>query len=330
MPHRHYCTYFDHRYLPIGLALHESLLRVGKEFTLWVLAMDREAAEFLEASALPGVRVVGLETLEAFDTELEAAKKTRSRIEYYFTCSPCFPRYLITTHGLDMITYVDSDLFFFSSPETLFDELGDASVAIVPHRFSRTAERTHARFGRYNVGWLTFRATQSGLACLDWWRARCIEWCFDRVEASRYADQKYLDYFEREFRDVVALSNPGANLAPWNVAAHSIELDGDTVLVDGRPLVFFHYQGFRRIGPSEYDTNLTSYGARMSPALRDGIFLPYIAALRRAEFVVAQRIAVYRGANLRRAGVHHLYLAVSRTWRTFRARLAGNIIVALQ
>ena len=70
MRHRHYCTYFDHRYLPLGLALHESLMRHGGEFTLWVLAFDREAAEFLEAAALPNVRVGPLETLEAFDPEL--------------------------------------------------------------------------------------------------------------------------------------------------------------------------------------------------------------------------------------------------------------------
>lgn len=326
MTHRHYCTYFDHRYLPLGLALHASLLRHAGEFTLWVLAMDREAADFLEARALPHVRVVRLETLEAFDPGLKAVEPTRSRIEYYFTCSPCLPRYLLATQGLDAITYLDSDLSFFSSPEAMFAELGDGSVLIVPHRFAGAAARTHAKFGRYNVGWLTFRADVAGIACLEWWRERCIEWCFDRVEGDRYADQKYLDRFAALFPGVRSSANPGANLAPWNVAGHSVDFADGEVRVDGQRLVFFHFQGFRRIDGDTYDSNLTSYGARLTPALRDGVFRPYIADLREARDIVARGASLHEGPNLRRAGLNRLRLAASRSWRTLRARVAGNLV----
>jgi hypothetical protein len=329
MTHRHYCTYFDHRYLTLGLALHESLVRHGGAFTLWVLAFDHEAADFLDAAALPNVRVVPLETLEAFDAELKASASTRSRVEYYFTCSPCLPRYLMLAHGVPEITYLDSDLWFFSSPEAVFDELGDGSVAIVPHRFTGASAASHAQHGAYNVGWLTFRADARGRACLEWWRERCIEWCYDRVEADRYADQKYLDRFQSLFEGVRPISNPGANLAPWNVAGSTVTLDGDAVHVDGTRLVFFHFQGFRRLEPETYDSNLTSYGARMTPALREGVFRPYIAALRRAEAFVAPRLPQAVGAQgIRRAGLHQWRLRASRAWRTWRARLAGNLVDA--
>jgi hypothetical protein len=329
MTHRHYCTYFDHRYLPLGLALYESLVRHGSDFTLWVLALDRECAAFLEAAALPGVRMVPLPELESFDPGLKAVEGTRSRVEYYFTCSPCLPHYLIRVHGVGEITYLDSDLWFFSSPEAVFEELGDGSVAIVPHRFTGASAASHAKHGHYNVGWLTFRADARGIACLDWWRARCIEWCFDHVEADRYADQKYLDRFPALFDGVVSITNPGANLAPWNVAASDVVLRDGRVVVDGRALVFFHFQGLRRIAPDVYDTNLTSYGARITPALRNGVFLPYIAALRRSEAFVAPRLAQAVGAaGLRRAGANPWRLRASRAWRTWRARKAGNLIDA--
>lgn len=329
MRHRHYCTYFDHRYLPLGLALHESLLRHGGEFTLWVLALDRECADFLEAAALPNVRVVPLAELEAFDPELKAVEGTRSRVEYYFTCSPCLPRYVMRAHGVDEITYLDSDLWFFSSPEPVFEELGDGSVAIIAHRFTGASAASHARHGIYNVGWLTFRNDGPGKACLEWWRARCIEWCFDRVEADRYADQKYLDRFPELFDGVVGITHPGANLAPWNVGASQVTLRDGAVRVDAQPLVFFHFQGLKRIEGDTYDTNLTSYGARMTPALRDGVFLPYIAALRRAEAFVAPRLPQAIGAQgLRRAGLNQWRVRASRAWRTFRARSAGNLVDA--
>lgn len=329
MTHRHYCTYFDHRYLPLGLALRASLERVGGEFTLWVLAFDLETATFLEAAALPSLRVVRMAQLEAFDPGLKATESTRSRVEYYFTCSPCFPRYLMEVEHVGEVTYLDSDLWFFDNPERVFDEFGDGSVAIVSHRFSKPAARSHAKHGRYNVGWLTFRNDVDGRACLEWWRARCIEWCYDRVEPSRYADQKYLDYFEKRFAGVREIVHPGANLAPWNVARHVLTQDASGVRVDGQPLIFFHFQGLRRLAQGTYDSNLAGYGARMTPALRHGVFEPYLFALQYAEAFVAEHLSAAIGTqNLRRAGLGLWHLRMSSAWRTLRARMTGNIVNA--
>lgn len=328
MTHRHYCTYFDHRYLPLGLALHESLMQHGGEFTLWVLALDGECARLLQAAALTNVRVVPLSVLEAFDAELKGIEQTRSRVEYYFTCSPCLPRYLLREHHLPEVTYLDSDLWFFASPDAIFDELGAGSVAIVPHRFTATSAVSHSRHGQYNVGWLTFRADARGIACLEWWRARCIEWCFDRVEAGRYADQKYLDRFSELFDGVVSITQHGANLAPWNVGASDVTTHQGRVEVDRQPLVFFHFQGLRRVTRTCYDSNLTSYGARMTPTLRNAVFVPYIAALRRAEAFVLPRLAQAVGAHgLRRTHLRKWQLGASRAWRTLRSYAAGNIVV---
>lgn len=329
MTHRHYCTYFDHRYLPLGLALHASLLRVGGEFTLWVLALDEIAAHFLETNELPSLRVVRLAQLEEFDRELKSIENTRSRVEYYFTCSPCLPRYLMQAEGLDEVTYLDSDLWFFATPEHVFDELGDGSVAIVPHRFAGSAARTHAKYGFYNVGWLTFRNDADGRACLEWWRSQCIEWCYDRVEPERYADQKYLDHFQSRFRGIHSITHPGANLAPWNVAGHAVTQGAEGVLVDGRPLVFFHFQGLRRIASRKYDSNLSGYGARMTADLRHGVFYPYLRALQEAEHFVSARLPeMNKTPGLRRADLHPWRLRMSRAWRTARARMHGTLVDA--
>lgn len=327
MTHRHYCTYFDHRYLALGLALHASIKRVGANFTLWVLALDDEAAAFLDMAGLESLRVLRLPQLETFDPQLKSVEPSRSRVEYYFTCSPCLPRYLMEVEGVEEITYLDSDLCFFSSPEQVFDELGDGSVAIVPHRFSACAARSHAKFGRYNVGWLTFRNSADGRACLEWWRAMCIDWCYDRAEETRYADQKYLDYFEERFAGVCSIANPGANLAPWNAAGCKVTYDVTGVRVDGHPLVFFHFQGLRRVALGTYDSNLAGYGARMTPALRHGVFEPYLRLLREAEVFVAARLPSAVGAqDLRRAGLGQWRLRASRAWRVLRAGVSGNLV----
>ena len=158
----HYCTYFDRNYLTRAMALHRSLVRHSPPFTLWALCLDDEAYAALEVLRLEGVRPVRLTELEAADPELLAVKGSRSTVEYYFTCSPSLPRFLMQQHpDIELITYLDADLFFYSSPQPVFDELGDGSVLIVPHRFPEHLRHLE-EFGVYNVGLLTFRNDPPG------------------------------------------------------------------------------------------------------------------------------------------------------------------------
>lgn len=82
---RHYCTYFDHRYLARGLALYGSLARHAQPFTLFVLCLDEPAREALSRLGLPEVQVIALEEFEKGDEALREAKQNRSLVEYYFT-----------------------------------------------------------------------------------------------------------------------------------------------------------------------------------------------------------------------------------------------------
>lgn len=332
MAHRTFCTYFDHRYISRGIALYHSLVRTCPDFTLWVLALTKEAQDILEKVDLKNMRVVSLDCLEQHDPDLRAARPTRSLIEYYFTCSPCLPRYLLDLHpDIDSVTYLDSDLFFFSSPDPIFKELESSSVGITPHRFTESSARSHGRFGRYNVGWLTFRRDEPGLACLNWWRLRCLEWCYDRPENDRYADQKYLEQFEGLFQGVHAIENAGSNVAPWNVGGHNFAHDSTSVTVDGSRLIFFHFQGLRSLTMTLFDSNLGSYGTRLSPVLRERIFLPYIRALQDAErFLAAIHPTLPNNDGIRRKGkgLQKFFLSLGMFIRTIKSALTNNLIRA--
>ena len=91
-----------------------------------------------------------------------------------------------------MITYLDADLYFYGSPEPIFTELGDRSILVIEHRYPGRL-KGNDRFGLFNVRYEPSGMTASGLACLERWGDQCLEWCYDRDEATRYADQKYLD-----------------------------------------------------------------------------------------------------------------------------------------
>lgn len=283
-----FCTYFDHRYLPRALALYRSLERHAGAFRLWALCLTPECETALRRLALPSLQPVPLPELEAADPALAACKPTRSPVEYYFTCSPCLPHYLWQREPtLGTIIYLDSDLYFFADPRRIEDWLGGASVGITPHRFAPRVPRRFHRFGRYNVGWLSFRRTADGSACLAWWRKQCLAWCHDRVEGDRYADQKYLEQFERRFGGVRSITLPGANLAPWNVANHALALRDGCVTVDGEALIFYHFQGLTRLRRGLYETNLGGYRAPMTAALREHVYRPYLHQLAQCEEQVA-------------------------------------------
>lgn len=329
MTTRHFCTYFDHRYLAQGLSLHASLQRHAPDSTLWVLCLSAQCEELLRAARLPGMRLLPLAELEAHDPELAASRASRSLVEYYFTCSPCLPRYLLQSQpAIDAITYLDADLYFFSSPEPVFGELGDAQVGITPHRYPARRQAKLLQYGRYNVGWLTFRRGEQGLACLDWWRERCIAWCHDRVEPGLFADQKYLDRFPELFSSVHDIANEGANLAPWNVADAVISACDDIVVVNLTPLVFFHFQALKQVAPGTYDTNLDDYGARLTPPLEHLVYRPYLDELQRqARRIDALGGTMQRTPQLRSArGPRNPLLVLDRAVASMRARLHGSII----
>jgi len=308
----YFCTYFDQNYLPRGMALYCSLQEHCPSFKLWVLCMDEVTHRTLAQLNLPGVEIIAQAAFEHGDAALLTAKQNRSTVEYYFTCTPSLPLFILQQDvSIDLITYLDADLYFFADPAPLFEELGTGSIAITAHRFS--PELIHLeRYGRYNVGWLTFRRDSRGMECLHWWRARCIEWCYDRIEGERFADQKYLNVWPERFEGTVVLSHIGANLAPWNLANYRITHRRSGIFVNAQPLIFFHFHGFRQINRWLYDHNLDEYKMRPPRPLLQMLYVPYIR-----ELLSLQKL----GGNLERN-------RTKRFWMPELLRRIGRIVHA--
>lgn len=249
----YFCTYFNKNYLSRGLALHESLCEQSPSFRLFVLCLDDFAYDFLIKYAVAEIIPVRLSTLEDADPALKATKHDRSIVEYYFTLTPCWPHYLLEQRPeINMITYLDSDIYFYSSPQVLFEELGSGSVLMMPHRFSEK-NRSWEQWGKYNVVYNTFRRDADGMMCLRRWREQCLEWCYDRVEGKRFADQKYLDQWPERFSNVVVCKNKGANLAAFNVDHTALSRQDGKVCADNDSLVFYHYQHLRQLNKYMYE-----------------------------------------------------------------------------
>lgn len=275
----YFCTYFDQNYLPRGLALYASLRQHVANFRLFVLCLDRQCYDQLRAQRLANVELILIDELEREDSALAQAKHNRSRIEYYFTCTPAISLYVLNHFPeVDLITYVDADMYFFSDPTSAFREIGDASIAITSHRYAPQSQELY-EYGIYNVGWLSFRRDANGLACLRWWHDRCIEWCYDRLEDNRYADQKYLEQMPALFEGVIELAHIGVNTAPWNIANYRFRLKQDRVYVDNTPLIIFHFHGFKQKLSWLFDTHTARYETHLSSVARRHIYGVYLQTL---------------------------------------------------
>jgi len=279
-PKRYFCTYFDSNYLPRGLALFRSLQAHCPDFTLWVLCLDEKAHTLLSRLALPGLEIIALADFEQGDDELLQAKASRSLIEYYFTITPSLPLYIFNHWPeVEQLTYLDADLYFFANPQPLFDEIGDASISLISHRFPPDTQQQAHQFGIYNVGWLTFRQDENGLACLRRWRGQTIAWCSDTTEKGQFGDQKYLDDWPEIFANVHIIQHTGANAGPWNLPTYPItRRDGEVFIGDDR-LIFFHFQSLKRVRSWFYNPRFPEQIRTVSGVVRRSIYAPYIRVL---------------------------------------------------
>lgn len=216
-PLEHYVTLFDHKFLPSGLALHASLARHARPFRLWIVCMDEEVERQLARLALPDVGIIPLREFET--PELLKAKPGRSRGEYCWTCTPfTFGAVFARDPSARRATYVDADLFFFADPALLLAEFerSGKDVLITDHAYAPEYDQG-PEHGRFCVQFLACNNNEGGRKVASWWRERCLEWCFNRVEDGKFGDQKYLDSWPQRFaREVHVLEQTRETLAPWN------------------------------------------------------------------------------------------------------------------
>jgi FkbM family methyltransferase len=208
-------------------------------------------------------------------------------VEYYWTLTATILLHLLERYpDIESLTYVDSDLMFFSSPQPVYDELGAGSILIHEHRFSEATRYLEPLSGRFNVGLMVFRNDVCAHTALRWWRDRCNEWCYNRYENGKIGDQGYLGDWPTRFPGVVVLENTAAGVAPWNHDQYALGRDADGVpTIDGRTLIFYHYHALSWLNPDRaLPFKHTHYQIREDLAL--GLFPPYLEALRRARDLV--------------------------------------------
>ncbi len=290
-----FCTLFDSFYLDKGIALYNSLERVTEDFKIYIYAFDDKAYEILSSKNLSHAIIIHKDNLEKAYPVLESLKKERSKAEYSWTCTPISIEYVLDNFDEPNCTYIDADLYFFSDPKILLDEIqqNNANVVITPHRFTDSPKdrRLLSRSGKYCVEFNYFDNSEESRKVLTWWKNKCFEWCYHIYEKDRMGDQKYLEKFHDISGKIHDLQNLGGGVAPWNLAQY--EYIGDTLTevhrservtdiaapilkekVTGHefPVVFYHFQSMRYISENYIIVRSETH----SKKTKDSIYRPYL------------------------------------------------------
>ena len=243
-----FCTLFDSNYLTRGLALYYSLQKNCADFHLYIFAFDDKCYDLLKKLKLEKATIISLREFE--DEELLRVKPSRTSAEYCWTSTSSTILYVLQKYKVDMCTYIDADIFFYSSPKPIFDELGSKSILITEHRYSPQYNK-EAKSGKYCVQFITFKNDEHGLKALKWWRERCIEWCYARYEDGKFGDQLYLDDWTERFEGVHVLQHLGGGIASWNVQQYSFSyVNNRLVGIENKTgkkfdVIFYHFHYLR-------------------------------------------------------------------------------------
>ena len=276
-----------------------------------VLALDDSAYNL--RNQLPEVGIVSLEAYLEQNPDVARDIEGRSRAEQIFSVGPSVLLSLaddVSPGG--WLAYADSDLFFLSSLKDHLDQFKSANVVLAPHRHYLWNRWRLAKYGAFNVGLVAFRNNEEGLRTLRFWAESCLDWCFDRVEEGKYADQKYLESFSSIAAGVFVDASVGANLAPWNAPLGKIAMtESGRIVVDSQPLVYFHAQGLQKTR-GRWVLGHLKYFSLASNRLKRHVYQPYLSKLE---------------AWSSKPGFENF--GTSRTPQKFSARVAARVTYAI-
>lgn len=204
---------------------------------------------------------------------------------FELTCAlkPFILKHVLDTSGSGKLLYFDGDILVCGRLDELLCQLDSASVLLTPHLTEPLSLTEPDRWeadlmdtGIFNGGFVGMSHTPAAHAMLAWWQARTRHWCKWDIN---HHDQGWLDAVPALFDAVVIERGAPYNVAAWNTGFRDITEDAlGQVLVNGEPLVFFHFAG---LDPSQPESlsRVARRSYKEEPAAVRRLHAAYLARL---------------------------------------------------
>jgi hypothetical protein len=278
----YYCSTFSRDYAYKGLLLYNSIEEHDKDFEFFMICLHEDAKEIFEKMNLDHATIIGMDEIEKEDSELLSVKDTRNDKEYIWTSKASICLYLFNHFAeIDHIVWLDGDTFFFSDPEPIFTEWGDYSITLTGEKWLEEHSILGETNGIYNTGFMGFKRDELAIECLQWFREKLIEWCFDRWEKGLWSDQVYCNDWPERFQGVGILENIGINLTPYiinyRLTDATVIKSTNDILVNNEKIIYFHFYGFKYYDGNVFD--ICNYVMNSRDDVIKNIYIPYLNAV---------------------------------------------------
>lgn len=243
------CTIITSNYSHYAFTLHDSLIRFNPDVKFCVLVtlgdfdiLTRE--EFSRRDII----VFKIDDFEDDPIALQLNEKYNHSYHdaYRWGMKPILLQKLLNG-GYENVIYVDSDIYFFSKYDFLFEELKKSNLLLSPHWRCSDPLLNSREFsynfldGIYNGGFVG--ASQGGIPALQYWAKLCLFKCEVNRNAGFYVDQRYLDILPTRYEGISNITHKGCNIANWNIidCKRVRQSSGEVLINDKYPIVFIHF-----------------------------------------------------------------------------------------
>ncbi|WP_298236997.1 glycosyltransferase [uncultured Algibacter sp.] len=242
-------TICSNNYLGQALALKQSFLKHNPDFVFVIVLMDKYSDEIDYKQFSPAKFVLA----EALDTiNLEDLISKYYIIELNTCIKASAFKYLIKRNpNLEVIYYLDPDLYFYNSLDSLNEKLKTKAAVLTPHILTQIErdgkfpeENTFLQYGVFNLGFLGLNPKkESTKKILDWWEHRTLNFGYDSVHKGYFVDQLWMNFLPVFYDDIEIIKSYGYNMAPWNLHERRIiSVEANKILLnDNSELVFYHF-----------------------------------------------------------------------------------------
>lgn len=236
--------------------MYYSVKRFHKIFDFYVLTFDKQTYEYLSNLNEENLKLISIDQYDAYFKT--SADKFSDKKQYYFSATPNICLFLLKEYPeIDILLYLDADVYVFSSLEPLYEEFGDSSIGVCSHRVNPMLNFIAKHYGKYNVGVNLFRNSKTGLSCLTNWKNECETWYKGKpgYPLSFFSDQIFLDSWDVKYNELKVIHNIGVNTCYWNAGNYKFgKIDGQ-YFVNNSPLMIFHFSSLIKETETMWNTN---------------------------------------------------------------------------
>lgn len=265
-------TICSNNYLAQAKVLGDSIRRLNPGFEFLIVLVDKHSPE-IDYSYFEPLRIIPIDNFEIEGLDDMILKYNITELNT--AVKPFVFDYLFKHQTeVDAIFYFDPDILTYKPLAALVENFGEYDFIVTPHFFTPIYDKCFLReqdilnAGLYNLGFIGIKRSNQASRFLAWWMIKLRDYCYVRVKDGLFVDQLWVNFLPLYHDRVLILRDLGYNVAYWNLHERSLAREnGQYVVNDQFPLVFFHFSGYKVSEPGSISKYQNRFSFEQRPDL---------------------------------------------------------------